>query len=40
MEYSGKFENMEEAQECKERAGKRCACDFRGKEIEYEIVTV
>ena len=40
VEYSGKLETVEAAQECKERAEKRRTCDIHGKEIEYKIVTV
>ena len=39
-DYSGKFETMEQAEECKERAEKRRACDIHGKEIEYKIFAI
>ena len=38
--YSGKFETMEQAEECKERAEKGRACDIHGKEIEYKIFAI
>ena len=40
VDYSGKFETMEQAEECKERAEKRRACDIHGKEIEYKIFAI
>lgn len=40
VDYSGKFEIMEQAEECKERAEKRRACDIHGKEIEYKIFAI
>ena len=40
VDYSGKFETMEQAEECKERAEKRRTCDIHGKEIEYKIFAI
>ena len=40
VDYSRKFETMEQAEECKERAEERRTCDMHGKEIKYKIVTI